>query len=173
MELSGAVIHSGGELLAVQNGWVHGFHQDRRTPWAETRVGEAARRRKPPPEMMELVGTGRLWVAKGEFEILISDARRHAKGQTMRLEVRGLKMFVSHLKASALSGSDCQRWIFAALFEPTPQQLLFIRGDQPHQPPPTSLATAKPASEKDSLMDFLRELAYPEDDLSDPKSTKL
>ena len=69
MELSGAVIHSGGELLAVQNGWVHGFHQDRRTPWAETRVGEAARRRKPPPEMMTLVGTGRLWVAKGEFEI--------------------------------------------------------------------------------------------------------
>ena len=169
MELSGAVIHSGDELLAVQNGWVHGFHQDRRTPWAETRVGEAARRRKPPPEMMTLVGTGRLWVAKGEFEILISDARRHAKGRTMRLEVRGLKMFVSHLKASPMSGSDCQRWIFAALFEPTPQQLLFIRGDQP---PKLSGSTAKSASDKDSLMDFLRELAYPEDDLSDVKSTR-
>lgn len=170
MELSGAVIHSGSELLAVQNGWVHGFHQDRRTPWAETRVGEAARRRKPPPEMMTLVGTGRLWVAKGEFEILIADARRHAKGQTMRLEVRGLKMYVSHLKASPLSGKDCQRWIFAALFEPSPQQLQFIRGDQ--SPALASNGTAKPMSDKDSLMDFLRELAYPEDDLGDVKSTK-
>lgn len=169
MELSGAVIHSGCELLAVQNGWVHGFHQDQRTSWAETRVGEAARRRKPPPEMMTLVGTGRLWVAKGEFEILISDAKRHAKGQTMRLEVRGLKMYVSHLKTSPLSGSGCQRWIFAALFEPSPQQLLFIRGDQP---PTLESSAVKPTSDKDSLMDFLRELAYPEDDLGDVKSTK-
>jgi hypothetical protein len=164
MELTGAVIHSGTELLPVQTGWVRAFHQDRRTPWAETRVGEAARRRKPPLEVIALVGTGRLWVAKGEFEILNSDARRHAKGQTMRLEVRGLKMYVSHLKASPLSATDSQRWVFAALFEPTPAQLQFIQTAAA----PVAAGPAKPASDKDSLLDFLRELAYPEDESAPP-----
>jgi hypothetical protein len=161
MDLSGAVIHSGAELLPVQNGWVRGFHQDRRAPWAETRVGEAARRRKPPSEVIALVGTGRLWVAKGEFEILTEDAKRHAKGQTMRLEVRGISMYVSHLKASPLNASNSQRWAFAALFEPTPAQLQFIRGANPEVVPAPAKA---PVSEKDSLLDFLRSLAYPDDE---------
>ena len=131
MELAGAVIHSGTEMLLVQSGWIHGLHQDRRTPWAETRVGEAARRRKPPTEMMEKVGTGRLWVAKGEFEILDRDAKRHQRGHTMRLEVRGMMMYVSHLKVSALRSAEAQRWMFAALFEPTPEQLRFLQTTAP------------------------------------------
>jgi hypothetical protein len=162
MELAGAVIHSGTEMLLVQSGWIHGFHQDRRGPWAETRVGDAARRRKPPPEVTMLVGTGKLWVAKGEFEILERDAQRHQKGHTMRLEVRGMMMYVSHLKASTLRGSDTQRWAFAALFEPSREQLGWLEGQKP--PTLSKQAPSSASGERDSLMDFLRELAYPDDE---------
>jgi hypothetical protein len=164
MELAGAVIHSGTEMLLVQSGWVHGFHQDRRGPWAETRVGDAARRRKPPPEVMALVGSGKLWVAKGEFEILERDARRHQKGHTMRLEVRGMMLYVSHLKASTLRGSDTQRWSFAALFEPTREQLGWVQGQAPTTPVVSTTPRPNHQGDRDSLLDFLRELAYPEDE---------
>ena len=174
MELAGAVIHSGTEMLLVQSGWIHGFHQDRRTPWAETRVGDAARRRKPPTEMMEKVGMGRLWVAKGEFEILDRDAKRHQRGHTMRLEVRGMMLYVSHLKVSAMRGADTQRWMFAALFEPTPEQLRFVQSSAP-QPisAPSPVTDSSERSDRDSLMDFLRSLAYPEDEPgNEPQSGK-
>ncbi len=157
-------------MLLVQTGWIHSFHQDRRNSWTETRVGEAARRRKPPPEVLSKVGSGALWVAKGEFEILERDAQRHQRGQTMRLEVRGIMMFVSHLKASAMRGTDTQRWAFAALFEPSMEQLEWIQGQKPT---PVSSLPANGTSERDSLLDFLRELAYPDDETSgEPNNLK-
>jgi hypothetical protein len=123
VRLDGAAIVSGENRIAVTAGWVIGVHRDRRKSKGEVRVGDSARRRKPPSEVADLVGTGRLWVARGEFEILEADAKRHAKGVTMRLVVGDLLMYVVSLTPLELAGKGSMRWAFRALFVPTEQQL--------------------------------------------------
>jgi hypothetical protein len=123
VRLDSAAIVSGENRIAVTAGWVIGVHRDRRKSKGEVRVGDSARRRKPPSEVADLVGTGRLWVARGEFEILESDAKRHAKGVTMRLVVGDLLMYVVSLTPLELAGKGSMRWAFRALFVPTEQQL--------------------------------------------------
>ncbi len=123
MRLDGAAIVSGENRIAVTAGWIIGVHRDRRKSKGEVRVGDSARRRKPPNEVADLVGTGRLWVARGEFEILETDARRHAKGVTMRLVVGELLMYVVSLTPLELAAKGSMRWAFRALFVPTDAQL--------------------------------------------------
>jgi hypothetical protein len=123
VRLDNAAIVSGENRIAVTAGWVIGVHRDRRKSKGEVRVGDSARRRKPPSEIADLVGTGRLWVARGEFEILETDAKRHAKGVTMRLVVGDLLMYVVSLTPLELAGKGSMRWAFRALFVPTEQQL--------------------------------------------------
>jgi hypothetical protein len=123
VRLDNSAIVSGENRIAVTAGWVIGVHRDRRKSKGEVRVGDSARRRKPPFEVADLVGTGRLWVARGEFEILESDAKRHAKGVTMRLVVGDLLMYVVSLTPLELAGKGSMRWAFRALFVPTEQQL--------------------------------------------------
>jgi hypothetical protein len=123
VRLDNAAIVSGENRIGVTAGWVIGVHRDRRKSKGEVRVGDSARRRKPPSEVADLVGTGRLWVARGEFEILEADAKRHAKGVTMRLVVGDLLMYVVSLTPLELAGKGSMRWAFRALFVPTEQQL--------------------------------------------------
>ena len=123
MRLEGAAIVSGENRISVTAGWIIGVHRDRRKSKGEVRVGDSARRRKPPNEVADLVGTGRLWVARGEFEILESDAKRHAKGVTMRLVVTELLMYVVSLTPLELAAKGSMRWAFRALFVPTDAQL--------------------------------------------------
>ncbi len=123
MRLDGAAIVSADNRIAVTAGWIIGVHRDRRKSKGEVRVGDSARRRKPPQEIADLVGTGRLWVARGEFEILESDAKRHAKGVTMRLVIGDLLMYVVSLTPLELAGKGSMRWAFRALFVPTDVQL--------------------------------------------------
>jgi hypothetical protein len=123
MRLEGAAIVSGENRISVTAGWIIGVHRDRRKSKGEVRVGDSARRRKPPNEVADLVGTGRLWVARGEFEILESDAKRHAKGVTMRLVVNELLMYVVSLTPLELAAKGSMRWAFRALFVPTDAQL--------------------------------------------------
>ncbi len=123
MRLEGAAIVSGENRISVTAGWIIGAHRDRRKSKGEVRVGDSARRRKPPNEVADLVGTGRLWVARGEFEILESDAKRHAKGVTMRLVVNELLMYVVSLTPLELAAKGSMRWAFRALFVPTDAQL--------------------------------------------------
>lgn len=123
MRLDNAAIVSGENRIVVTAGWVIGVHRDRRKSKGEVRVGDSARRRKPPSEIADLVGTGRLWVARGEFEILETDAKRHAKGVTMRLVVGDLLMYIVSLTPLELAGKGSMRWAFRALFVPTEQQL--------------------------------------------------
>jgi hypothetical protein len=123
VRLDNSAIVSGENRIAVTAGWVIGVHRDRRKSKGEVRVGDSARRRKPPSEVADLVGTGRLWVARGEFEILETDAKRHAKGVTMRLVVGDLLMYVVSLTPLELAGKGSMRWAFRALFVPTEQQL--------------------------------------------------
>ena len=123
MRLEGAAIVSADNRISVTAGWIIGVHRDRRKSKGEVRVGDSARRRKPPNEVADLVGTGRLWVARGEFEILESDAKRHAKGVTMRLVVNELLMYVVSLTPLELAAKGSMRWAFRALFVPTDAQL--------------------------------------------------
>ncbi|MFN3265518.1 MAG: hypothetical protein ACK41E_01645 [Deinococcales bacterium] len=123
MRLDNAAIVSGENRILVTAGWIVGVHRDRRKSKGEVRVGDSARRRKPPSEVADLVGTGRLWVARGEFEILETDAKRHTKGVTMRLVVGDLLMYVVSLTPLELAGQGSMRWAFRALFVPTDQQL--------------------------------------------------
>jgi hypothetical protein len=123
MRLEGAAVVSGDNRISVTAGWIIGVHRDRRKSKGEVRVGDSARRRKPPNEVADLIGTGRLWVARGEFEILESDAKRHAKGVTMRLLVGELLMYVVSLTPLELAAKGSMRWAFRALFVPTDVQL--------------------------------------------------
>ncbi len=123
MRLEGAAVVSGDNRISVTAGWIIGVHRDRRKSKGEVRVGDSARRRKPPNEVSDLIGTGRLWVARGEFEILESDAKRHAKGVTMRLLVGELLMYVVSLTPLELAAKGSMRWAFRALFVPTEVQL--------------------------------------------------
>jgi hypothetical protein len=124
MRLEGATIDSGGNRIPVSAGWVIGVHRDRRKSKGEVRVGDNARRRKPPLEIADLVGTGKLWVARGEFEILENDAKKHSKGTTMKLMLDGLMMFVVSLTPLEFAGKGSMRWAFRALFVPTEVQLM-------------------------------------------------
>jgi hypothetical protein len=124
MRLEGASIDSGGNRIPVSAGWVIGVHRDRRKSKGEVRVGDNARRRKPPVEIANLVGTGKLWVARGEFEILETDAKKHSKGTTMKLQLDELMMFVVSLTPLEFAGKGSMRWAFRALFVPTEAQLM-------------------------------------------------
>jgi hypothetical protein len=124
MRLEGASIDSGGNRIPVSAGWIIGVHRDRRKSKGEVRVGDNARRRKPPIEIANLVGTGKLWVARGEFEILETDAKKHSKGTTMKLQLDELMMFVVSLTPLEFAGKGSMRWAFRALFVPTEAQLM-------------------------------------------------
>ncbi len=124
MRLEGATIDSGGNRIPVSAGWVIGVHRDRRKSKGEVRVGDNARRRKPPLEIADLVGTGKLWVARGEFEILENDAKKHSKGTTMKLMLDELMMFVVSLTPLEFAGKGSMRWAFRALFVPSEAQLM-------------------------------------------------
>jgi hypothetical protein len=139
MRLEGAAIVSAENRISVTAGWIIGVHRDRRKSKGEVRVGDSARRRKPPNEVADLVGTGRLWVARGEFEILESDAKRHAKGVTMRLVVNELLMYVVSLTPLELAAKGSMRWAFRALFVPTDAQLTRLPVEELTRPSPGTI----------------------------------
>jgi hypothetical protein len=174
MKLAGAVIRSSDEALPVLDGKIRSFYLDRRDAREEIRAGMAARRRKPPPELRDLVGKGKLCVAKGEFEILEVDVKRHRKGSSMRLEVRDVVMYISHL-SDAIKRGEVQRWNFAALFVPTPDQQRWIltletpvvhhlEPATPRQKPEERPAPVFFREHLESQMEFLRGLADLKDD---------
>lgn len=141
----------------------------RRVPSAERAPSapQQVRRRKPPAEVRELVGTGRLCVVKGDFEIWAKDADKHAPGNTLRLDLSDLECVICYL-ADAVRQGQVQRWSFAALFEPTPEQRRWIaalersardasRPQPPMNAPPPALRKLPPAPV------FFREHDQPEE----------
>ena len=173
MNLTGAVIRSNDATLPVLRGYVRSFHIDRRNP-AQPDAAQPAvpRRRKPPAEVRDLVGTGRLCIVKGDLEILAADAVRHAPGNVLRLELRDMNCVICSL-SNAVKKGDVMRWTFAALFEPTPEQRRWIRALK--QPEPTiaeSESAPQPTGKRklppppvfmrqhvDEQTEFLRQLA--------------
>jgi hypothetical protein len=141
MDLTGSVIRSRDAAMGVLRGHIRSMHMDRRqADNAEPRTG-LPRRRKPPPEVRELVGTGRLCVVKGDFEISVADAARYAPGGSLRLESSELQCVICFLSDAVVKG-DVQKWRFAALFEPTPEQRRWV--EALHKPTPEDHRVAPP-----------------------------
>jgi hypothetical protein len=168
MNLTGAVIRSNNVTLRVLRGFIRSFHVDRRKPPPPDAAQPAVlKRRKPPAEVRDLVGTGRLCVVKGELEILAADAARHVVGNVLKLELRDLSCVICSL-SDAIKKDKVLRWSFVALFEPTPQQRLWIESlnpteDQPAAPTVTKRPLPRPPVfmhlHIDEQTEFLRQLA--------------
>ena len=135
MDLWQAKIMGDETSIRVISGRIAEIFKDRRsTELAPIRFGNAAQRRKLPHDLELLVGTGRLWVVRGTFEILESQTKNW-KPSTMHLVSGDLKMRIVRLQSSSSAATarldvkslkvnpDVKTWTFSALFEPTTQQL--------------------------------------------------
>lgn len=130
MNLTGAVIRSNNATLPVQRGFIRSFHMDRRKPPLPDAAPASLKRRKPPAEVRDLIGTGRLCVVKGDLEILAVDAAKHVAGNVLKLELRDMSCVICFL-SDAIKKDKVLRWSFVALFEPTPQQRQWIESLNP------------------------------------------
>lgn len=120
-------------MIRIQRGELVSVFRDRRTPDAqnETRTGALARRRKLPSRFLHLVGTGRLWVAKGQVTINTAEASAYPKSAEMVIRMRelDLSLQVAHLKSigNVDDHAERQTWAFHALFLPVTKQLERLR----------------------------------------------
>jgi hypothetical protein len=135
MELFRAKIVGDDTSIRVLSGRITEIFKDRRgSDLAPIRFGDAAQRRKLPHDLEKLVGTGRLWVVRGVFEILESQTKNW-KPSAIHLVADGLEMRIVRLQSTNLAATsrldvkslkvnpDIKAWTFSALFEPTSEQL--------------------------------------------------
>jgi hypothetical protein len=135
MELWQAKIVGDETSIRVISGRITEIFKDRRSAdLAPIRFGNAAQRRKLPHDLEQLVGTGRLWVVRGSFEILESQTKNW-KPSAMNLVSGDLQMRIVRLQTTTSAATtrldvkslkvnpDLKTWSFSALFEPTNQQL--------------------------------------------------
>ncbi len=95
--------------------------RDKRTK--DQAVSDQFRRRKPPAGLNDLIGSGRIWVVRGELSVLKRELAAWNKPGEMRL--LGSNMIFHVVKLEVLSDSDdnIARWSFVSLSVPTPAQL--------------------------------------------------
>lgn len=135
MELLQAKIVGDDTSIRVLSGRITEIFKDRRgSELAPIRFGDAAQRRKLPQDLEKLVGTGRLWVVRGIFEILESQTKNW-KPSAIHLVTEGMQMRIVRLQSTTPAAMtrlnvkslkvnpDSKTWTFSALFEPTSQQL--------------------------------------------------
>ena len=135
MELTQAKIVGDDTSIRVLSGRITEIFKDRRSSdLAPIRFGSAAQRRKLPQDLEKLVGTGRLWVVRGIFEILESQTKNW-KPSAIHLVTDGMQMRIVRLQSSSSAATarlnvkslkvnhDAKTWTFSALFEPTTEQL--------------------------------------------------
>ncbi len=135
MELTQAKIVGDDTSIRVLSGRITEIFKDRRSSeLAPIRLGSAAQRRKLPQDLESLVGTGRLWVVRGLFEILESQTKNW-KPSAIHLVTDGMQMRIVRLQSSSAAANvrldvkslkvnpNAKTWSFSALFEPTSEQL--------------------------------------------------
>jgi hypothetical protein len=103
-----------------------GITRDKRTK--DQAVSDQFRRRKPPAGLNDLIGTGRIWVVRGEIGVLKRELAAWNKPGEMRLLGSNMIFHVVKLEAmidqSKIDQNDgIARWSFVALSIPTPAQL--------------------------------------------------
>ena len=151
MDLSGATIRGAGASALVLEGDLSCVFRDRRQPPdGKPLMGPAARRRRLPSGLAEMVGGGKLWVAQGYFSLSASDVAKWGKSSDMRMTLEGIELHITLLKPQASNGPDEKTWVFYALFTPTPEQLEAL--------PVIDFNPGLPASNSDPLVDYLTAL---------------
>jgi hypothetical protein len=100
---------------------ISSIYRDKRTK--DQAVSDQFRRRKPPAGLNDLIGTGRIWVVRGEFSVLKRELAAWNKPGEMRL--LGSNMIFHVVKLEVLNEPDTAiaRWGFSSLSVPTPAQL--------------------------------------------------
>jgi hypothetical protein len=86
-------------------------------------VSDQFRRRKPPAGLNDLIGTGRIWVVRGEFSVLKRELAAWNKPGEMRLLGSNMIFHVVKLEAVSENDEGISQWSFVALSVPTPAQL--------------------------------------------------
>jgi hypothetical protein len=151
MDLSGATIRGAGASALVLEGDLSCVFRDRRQPPdGKPLVGPAARRRRLPSGLAEMVGGGKLWVAQGYFSLSASDVAKWGKSSDMRMTLEGIELHITLLKPQASNGPDEKTWVFYALFTPTPEQLEAL--------PVIDFNPGLAANARDPLVDYLTAL---------------
>jgi hypothetical protein len=167
MDLTGCVIHTDRAVIPVQRGLIRTFHFDRRgTATPSSTVDHPLRRRPAPPEVRPLVGTGRLGVAHGAFEVRAVHTSAHTPGASLVLEVREVRFVICHL-GNARASTQIQRWDFVALFEPDERMRGWLQRLTGHSVPAAVPSTKRALPlppvfhqhVEDEQLIFLRELA--------------
>ena len=128
MTLDGLRISSSaGAIIRIREGALSAVFRDRRSPDSQTdvRTGAHARRRKLPSRLLHLVGSGRLWVARGWVRIDAREAAAYPKATEMVVRIGDLSVQIAHLKPSSDThdGNGLLEWTFHALFLPTARQI--------------------------------------------------
>lgn len=95
--------------------------RDKRTK--EQTVSDQFRRRKPPAGLNDLIGTGRIWVARGEFSVVKRELANWHKPGEMRLLGSNMIFHLVKLEVRSETDTTIARWGFVALCVPTPAQL--------------------------------------------------
>jgi hypothetical protein len=95
--------------------------RDKRTK--EQAVSDQFRRRKPPAGLNDLIGTGRIWVVRGEISVLKRELAAWNKPGEMRLLGSNMIFHVVKLEAMTDQNDGIARWSFVSLSIPTPAQL--------------------------------------------------
>jgi hypothetical protein len=95
--------------------------RDKRTK--DQAVSDQFRRRKPPAGLNDLIGTGRIWVVRGEISVLKRELAAWNKPGEMRLLGSNMIFHVVKLEAISDQTDGIARWSFVSLSIPTPAQL--------------------------------------------------
>jgi hypothetical protein len=135
MTLTQAKVVGDARAIAIIGGRITELFKDRREASGTIRVGDAARRRKLPNDLEQLVGTGQLWVAMGFIEVRSKDIQNWGKSAEMFIVAEDLTFRVTKLTPRATIGSgrfdtrnpEILSWNFSALVRPSDEQLERIR----------------------------------------------
>jgi hypothetical protein len=139
MILTQAKVVGDARAIAILTGRVTEIVHDRRETPGPIRIGDAARRRKLPDDLEPLIGTGRLWVAFGHFEVRAKDIENWGKSSEMFIVASDLSFRITKLTPREPEGGPTRRiidskpeivsWKFAALVQPNEQQLERIQAE--------------------------------------------
>jgi hypothetical protein len=140
MLLSQAKVVGDAKAIPVVTGRVTTVIQDRRTGAGAIRVGEAVRRRKFPTDLEPEIGTGRLWIVQGHFEVLTRDIQQWGKSSELFLVKGDLALRITKLTPHAAKTPsktknaspaafepDTLTWDFVAVVKPNDAQLEVLR----------------------------------------------
>ncbi len=136
MRLSQAKVVGDAKAIPIVMGEITRLFQDRRETAGSIRVGDAVRRRKFPPDLEADVGTGRLWVASGHFEVMTKDVQGWGKSSEMFIVKGDLAFRITKLSAAAPNtkkrehfAPETVTWEFSAVIKPNPVQLELLQSE--------------------------------------------